>query len=232
MENLKNIEHKLIRVQFGIFFNRPINRPDLISSEVLQKFQSEFDAPPINLPLPPEAPVDIPISQLRSKNRVWNLNVSKIRAEVIFNSKDIDDFKDEVNIGNIEKVILLCADKAREQSVDINRIVNFAVYVLYHNKPIEFLQKSFKIKEFNDTIELNIRFNQRENKNGFKINNITIIDNGTVEKNGEVKKGLILTKDINNIIPNENKFSNEEIKKFFSVTKDIVLWNSILEIFK
>jgi len=43
---------------------------------------------------------------------------------------------------------------------------------------------------------------------------------------------LILTKDVNNIIPNENKFSNEEIEKFFSVTKKLVSWNKILEIFK
>jgi len=229
---MTNIEHNLMRIQCGIFFDKPINRPDLISSSALQKFQNEFDAPSINLPLPPEAPVDIPISQLKSRSGAWSLNVSKVRAEIIFNPKDIDNFKDEVNVENIKKIILLCADKAREQSINIHRIVNFAVYILYQDQPIEFLREKLQIKKFDNTIELNIRFNQEEKENGFEINNITMIDNGTVEKNGEIKKGLILTKDVNNIIPNENKFSNEEIEKFFSVTKKFVSWDKILEIFK
>ena len=232
MTNIENIEHNLMRIQFGIFFDKPINRPDLISSSVLQEFQSEFDAPPINLPLPPDAPVDIPISQLKSKNGAWSLNVSKIRTEIIFNPKDIDDFRDENNVENIKKIILLCADKAREQSININRIVNFAVYALYQNQPIEFLREKLQIKKFDNTIELNIRFNQKEKENGFEINNITMIDNGTVEKNGEVKEALILTKDVNNIIPNKNEFSNKDIEKFLSITKEIVSWNKILEIFK
>lgn len=232
MTNIENIKHNLMRIQFGIFFDKPISRPDLISSNVLQEFQNEFDVPPINLPLPPDAPVDIPISQLKSRNGAWSLNVSKIRAEIIFNPKDIDNFEDEVNVENIKKIILLCANKAREQSININRIVNFAVYILYQDQPIEFLREKLQIKKFDNTIELNIRFNQKEKENGFEINNITIIDNGTLEKNGEVKKGLILTKDVNNIIPNENKFSNKEIEKFFSVTKKIVSWNKVLEIFK
>ena len=233
MENLKNkMEHKLARIQFGIFFNKPINRPDLISSSVLQEFQSEFDAPPINLPLPPNAPVDIPISQLRSKNGAWNLNISKIRAEIIFNPKDIDDFKDEDNVENIKKVILLCANEAKKQSIDINRVVNFAVYILYQDQPIKFLREKLQIKEFDNTIELNIRFNQKEKENGFEINNVTIIENGTIEKNSEIENALILTKDVNNVIPNQNKFSNEDIEKFFSVTKEIVSWKEISKIFK
>lgn len=232
MESIEKIEHKLARIQFGVFFNRPINRPDLISSSVLQQFQSEFDAPPTNLPLPPDAPVDIPISQLKSKSGAWNLDVSKIRAGVVFSPENVGNSENEVSIENIKKVILLCADKAREQNIDINRIVNFAVYILYPNKPIEFLQEKLRIKKFNNTIELSIRFNQKEKKDDFSMNNITMIENGFEEKDGKKNNVLILTKDVNNIFPNENKFLDKDIEKFFSITKNIVSWEKSSKIFE
>ena len=89
-----------------------------------------------------------------------------------------------------------------------------------------------KVKKFNSATELSVRVNQKNEERGFGMNNITVMESGIEERNGKKNMILILTKDVNNVVSNENDFSNENISEFFSVTGDIVSWKEIFKMFE
>lgn len=232
---MNNLQGSLFKIQFGIFFSQLINRPDLISSFILNLRANIFNASPVNLALPDNVPVppDLPISRLRSNDDVWHLNVSKKRLDVIFSPKENQEnpaIKSEIE--TMQAILLSCADKTREQLVNISRIANITIHILRPDNPIDFLHTKLNIKRFNNEIELNLRFNQREQHGQFQINNITVIDTGVEDKKGQKNNILILTKDVNTVVEDQNQFSNDDIKNFLEVTNHLTDWNSIMSIFE
>lgn len=205
-----------IKVQFGIFFENLINRPDLLASVVSEAFPI-FDAPPLNLPLPPEAPPEIPISQIKSSDGKWQLSISKIRADIYLNETEIDEENNKVML----EILLLCFKKAKEQSTEINRLVHFQSYIreLDRSKTaIELIQEKFSKKSFENTEELMIRFNQQEKISDFEVNNITIIENA--KKVDTEEDVILIQRDINTRQDIPNKFTQKNVETFFASTQE------------
>jgi len=103
----------LLNIQYGIFFNKILIRPDLLTREISDNFQEYFDGIPINLPIPADI-VDFPIAQLKSNDKKWQLNVSRNRADIIF-TPDENSTYDDLNVedGKIQEMIIKIADKVR-----------------------------------------------------------------------------------------------------------------------
>jgi len=230
------MEKEIIKVQFGIFFNR-LARPDLISSSIANQFTDIFDAPLINLPLPPSAPDKIPSSQLKSLDNIWNINISRIRLDIIFEPRSKSDYSSVEEINKMKEIIKFCHGEIKKQSSEINRATNIAIYVSEQENPAEFISKAFAIKTINNLKELKIRFNQKEINEKFEINNITDIESKELIKkentnNTKKIKALFIVKDVNTVQNKEKKFSEEELDNFFEISKEYISFDSIKSFFE
>ena len=78
---------KLITTQVALFSKDLISRPDKMKDEIEQKMGgSIFDAMPLILNLPVDAPSDLPVVQAKSVSGRYALNISRMRIDyfVIF----------------------------------------------------------------------------------------------------------------------------------------------------
>ncbi|MGP8289991.1 hypothetical protein ACT3OH_06995 [Vreelandella zhanjiangensis] len=83
---------KIVKLQLALFFQNPISRPDNLMGGVNSSMGNLFDAMPQILPIPADAPAEIPRVQMRSENGKYNCNIACSRVDFILSG----DFRDEV----------------------------------------------------------------------------------------------------------------------------------------
>ena len=73
---------KIENLQIALFFKNPILRPDIEFKSFIEKFNTLFDLMPTQIPIPNNAPLDIPLMILNSSNNLYSCNISKSRSHL------------------------------------------------------------------------------------------------------------------------------------------------------
>ena len=143
-----------------------------------EKVGEIFDGQPVLIPVPSDAPPEIPRIVLNSADNLFTCNVALNRIDIFFNlisnsEKDSDALLKKQKI-NSKKLF----DFLKEKKVIINR-VGFVVDIDYTiQNTLEFLRTEFiKDKKFESPKELSFRYNKSSNIDGVDIpmNNLVTI---------------------------------------------------------
>ena len=210
----------LVSVQYGLFFNNILSRPDLLTQLIERDYAEIFDGPPINLPVPPDI-VEFPSSQLKSTDGKWQVSVSRVRFDIIFQPEigqlytDIDE-----KVQMITELILKVADEARKQSVEIQRVTNISQFFYKKTNNIEtYLRDKFLVDKRRNFQELLIRFNEPITVSSIKYNNVTQYQ--TIKATDEKQEaGINVIRDFNTDPLAKDVFNNTEIKNFLVAAKE------------
>ncbi|MDO6694232.1 hypothetical protein Q4574_13140 [Aliiglaciecola sp. 3_MG-2023] len=200
---------KIVKLQLALFFNNLILRPDSLMNGINSSMGNLFDAMPQILPIPADAPADIPRVQMRSENGKYNCNISCSRVDFILNG----DFTDEASWPDLTRDFMakvkLFSSKVFDDS-KINRFGLIGNFFIPDKSSSTSMTKKYLKVDLNTAEEINLRFNKRSSSHGFQLNNITSVNTAIFELNGKIDKGIFIELDVNNI-PTEDSVKSDNL---------------------
>lgn len=189
---------KIVKLQLALFFQNQISRPDNLMGGINSSMGNLFDAMPQILPIPAEAPAEIPRVQMRSENGKYNCNIACSRVDFILNG----DFRDEVVWPDLTKDFLAKVKLFISSVFDQSQVVRFGLignfFIPDKSATTSMTRKYLKI-DLNSAEEINLRFNKRTSSHGYTLNNITSVNTALAETNGQTEKGIFIELDVNNV---------------------------------
>lgn len=228
---------KIVKLQYSIFFNNPIYRTSSVAIDVISKHGKIFDSELLNIPLPENAPTNITASQLKSSDEKWIINISRERIDFfwqyLYDEKEAD-FKEIRDF--FLKVIDLCLQNDEIKQTKINRISNVITHEIEESNSIDLIQQKLLAKRFDNIHDIKLRFNQREDVEEFKVNNITNIESVMTkdirDESVPEERKFFIQKDINTRQDLKNQeFNVEQIKAFYNYCEKYLLWENVEKIF-
>ena len=171
---------KLISMQIALFAQDLISRPDLLMNEINEKLGNIFDAMPTILNLPADVPAEIPLAQIRSKNNVYALNISRTRIDLIISPI----FSEEKTPQEMYKQFKPTVDKYYKtamKSVPLNRIG--IIYTLFEpsESNVQAIFEKYLKEEYRiDSTEVTVRTNNQTLNQGVVYNNIRNVQTAVV----------------------------------------------------
>lgn len=208
----------LVQFQFVLFFDEIENRPDKLANKVEDALGGIFDQMPTILPIPPDAPIEVPSVIMKSSNGIYTCNVAKNRVDFIVNYTN-DGESISISFEKFNKLI----NSFSTAVYSYKNIVRFGLigtYFCKDNDPANRIKTKYFQKEIGDLTELNVRFNKRFTNNNIVFNDIVEVNNASVNENGIDIDGIIIQRDMNNVpvkvLPLEEVFSviSSNQKKF------------------
>ncbi|WP_220720400.1 hypothetical protein [Agarivorans litoreus] len=205
---------QVIKLQLALFFESYQMRPDNLMHSINSDMGNLFDAMPQIIPMPEDAPLDIPRVQLRSENNRYNCNIAPSRVDFIINGNGSNE-SSWVQLTNdfLAKLRLFVRSvNSKAGSIRFGLIGNF--FVPDNANSASITRKYLKV-DLNSAEEINLRFNKRNSSHGLNLNNITSINTAVAEINNIPNKGVFIELDINNI-PDNRKLDIENLIELVS----------------
>lgn len=200
---------KIVKLQLALFFESPVPRPDNFYIPINSDMGNLFDEMPQIIPIPMDAPHDIPRVQLHSGDNRYHCNIAASRIDFIYNGNN----EDEDHWGAITKDFLAKVKLFVNSSFRLSRFIRFGLignfFIPDRSSSTTITRKYLKI-DLNSAEEINFRFNKRSESHGLKLNNITSINTALSENKGVSKKGIYVELDVNNV-PSGETLSSEKL---------------------
>lgn len=220
---------KPIKIQLALFFKNTLDRPDEEYINLNKDMNNLFDNTPTILPIPDNAPGDIPIVQLSSKKEGYRANISRKRADLFLepNKNNSDE-----NIDKIMKDFSIKVENFIDFFVNVCRInrMGFVVdNIIISKDSVKKINEKYFKEDLSDSLELKLRFNHRDKINKFNYNNITDISNVKVNMNNKEKTGILIHKDLNNIQISEH-LTKKQLVNLFDNFKKYTTYKKISEL--
>ncbi|EMV0255611.1 TPA: hypothetical protein ACYHN4_003656 [Vibrio cholerae] len=189
---------QIIKLQLALFFESYQMRPDNLIQTINSDMGNLFDAMPQIIPMPEDAPLDIPRVQLRSENNRYNCNIAPSRIDFIMNGNGNNESTwGQLTNDFLAKIrLFLRSVNTRVGIVRFGLIGNF--FVPDNANSASITRKYLKI-DLNSAEEINLRFNKRNSSHGLNLNNITSINTAIAEVNNVTSNGVFIELDINNV---------------------------------
>ncbi|CAK3652317.1 hypothetical protein ACNO7T_07170 [Vibrio campbellii] len=205
---------QVIKLQLALFFESYQMRPDNLMHSINSDMGNLFDAMPQIIPMPEDAPLDIPRVQLRSENNRYNCNIAPSRVDFIINGNGSNE-SSWVQLTNdfLAKLRLFVRSvNSKAASIRFGLIGNFFIPDNVNSASIT--RKYLKV-DLNSAEEINLRFNKRNSLYGLNLNNITSINTVIAEINNVPNKGVFIELDINNV-PDNRRLDIENLIELVS----------------
>lgn len=160
---LIKMNYKIKQIQFAIFpKNFDIENKLKIANDIKVKSEDVFNGEPFILPLPSDAPPEIPRVTLQSKDGNYVCNISPLRIDFIFKRPEEDKEYSDVKEKYLRIAKTISTYFSDDLKLSIGRIgfvTTFAINI--KESPVEFLKKN--------TLEKSYYFSQSK-----KLKNITL----------------------------------------------------------
>jgi hypothetical protein len=213
------MEIKIKKIQTSIF-TRNFNVTDdsgraRLLLDISEHSKAIFDAPPVQFPIPSDAPPEIPRIILNSADHRFNCSVSLSRADIFFNISDnskqsLEDLL-QIQKNNSENIFSFLIGR----NIIVNRI-GCVVTVEERLSPEEgdscnYLKSNFiRDGKFINPKELVFRYNQVSNSENFEMNNLITI-------NGRADNKIMIQTDINTSVDlmNSANFNVDNFNEIF-----------------
>lgn len=223
------LEFKVLNIQTALFIKsldiRGVNKTK-IPTEINETTDSLFDGETAILPLPPDAPPEIPRIILKSEDEIYTCNIAQNRVDFFFNEK-------EAVLKSLEDIIDVYLDHEKkinsyfkeQQNISINRIGFIVKLVAGLDKNAnKYLRDAFiRNGLLEDPYELSFRYLKRDKIDKLDVNVLINLSVLKLKDDFENDRNLLLQIDINTIperveeynlsIDDKNKFIEEALKR-------------------
>lgn len=206
------------KIQIALFFNKFEERADKIFYKLNDEIDEVFDNPPINIPVPPDAPPEIPVLQASSSNGFYSLTISKVRIDFTLINHIVDD---EAN--SRAKDFQALASKFVNYISNNHPIVRFGLVsttIATESNPVDKLRNKYFNNNVGKPYELSVRFNNRKQKDKYLINDIVEISSTFAVLNNKQTHINVINRDINNVAQQgvvlRKKFTEEILEVYYS----------------
>lgn len=192
------MEKEIIRIQLAWFFENNYNDSfEAVSFKIKEKLGNSEETQYI--PVPSSAPSELPRLILKYKN--FSINFSKNRADFYF--KNFDD----INKKNIKEITSLISEEFKINIVRIGFVKSFFVL-----ETLDYLKNLFKEEKISglNLKEISVRLNAIKKIADINCNSIEDLTIGKAARDGIVRDGLIINRDINTSIEEKNSFNDSE----------------------
>jgi hypothetical protein len=206
------METKIKKIQTAIFtknFNisNDLDRANLLT-EINKSVKHVFNGVPTQLPIPNDAPPEIPRFILKSIDENFSCNIALSRIDILYNVPvNYSESKDELFETQKKNTEVIFDFLLNKNIIIINRIGFIAVtektLISEEKDSINYLRSEFiKNDKFSSPKELLFRYNQEENSDNFDMNNLITIS-------AKIGSSINLQTDINTIAEkmDENNFT-------------------------
>jgi hypothetical protein len=189
---------KIIKLQVALFFQAPESRPDIHYNPINNDMGNLFDGMPQIIPLPLEAPHEIPRVTLRSGNDRYNCNIAASRIDLIFNETGAHELEwPEITKDFSAKSTLFI--KSVFSRVQIVRFGLVGSFFIPDKSAASSISRKYLKQDLSTAEELNLRYNKKTESHGLELNNIFSINTATMAFPQE-EKGIYIERDINNVL--------------------------------
>lgn len=225
---------KILSIQVALFPRNLIERPDLVYEKINKAENGMFDGMPNIFSLVDVVPYNYPVVTAHSKNNMYTMQIAKNR---------IDFFINQINYGDIEpyefyklhKDEITTYYKEVLKTTEIGRIgIIFLLFDENENSVKTIYEKYMKTSYSLGCSELSIRSNVQQQIKGFVLNNITIVENASLnipkDKSSIIKKGIRIQIDTNNVQTKDINLTYENITSIISNAVSRIRLNSIKEL--
>ncbi|MBO5169695.1 MAG: hypothetical protein J6B70_02995 [Oscillospiraceae bacterium] len=207
---------KLISMQIALFAQDLISRPDLLMNEINDKLGNIFDTMPTILNLPADVPAEIPLAQIRSKDGVYALNISRGRIDLIITPSFQED-KTPQDMFKQYKPIVDKYYKTSMKSVPIKRIgIIFTLFEPSNTNVQVIYEKYLKEKYRSDSMEVTVHTNNQILNLGVVYNNIRNVQAAVIHVGKEDHTGVVIQLDTNNVPSKEVTLTSEMVANIIS----------------
>ena len=208
------------RIQIALFFQKLSVRPDKLFHSMDGIIGNLFDIAPINIPVPQDAPPEIPELQAVSSDNVYSLTISKVRID--FNLNNPYDDESNLRAENFKKV----ASDFIKFIINNQNIIRFGLVsttIVNEQNPVDRIQKKYFKESFHKPNELSLRFNNQRARDKYILNDIVEISSVFANINNQNKQVVVVNRDINN-----NPIQNNSLKKDFVIDSFDSLYSELL----
>lgn len=208
---------KLLSLQFSLFFSDIIVRPDKNFSDFSGRFP-EFDSMPTILPIPEQAPVEIPVILHNSLDGRFSCQISRSRINILIQSTSDDAdgvvIRKFLNIYNKFNHYVLSRGK-------INRFGLVGNYFYVSDSPVNILIDKYFKNSILGADEINLRFNKKRKSCDLELNDVVSFSLGYLSLYEDIERdGIIIQRDINSDSRGIDDFNNDN-----NILEDIIKSN-------
>lgn len=225
---MNNSEFKIFSLLFTIFTPEILFKKSKILQHIMEDYSDKFDGDIISLPLPDDAPADIPRLILSDSYKKFRFEVAKSRANFHIFSKEA--FEIESNFKSYLDLYFDLIKKYKEcTNATIGRIGIVIKKFIEKDNPTNYLFKYFCNEKlvnkeiFNYLNDFELNFRKRYSLKNFKINSWVKCKNGKLNiGNKQNLDSILVIQDINTLLEElESKnYSIQDLKKFIEITLD------------
>lgn len=200
-----------ISTQLAIFLDSNIIRPDTLYNRLNEDLGEIIDAMPQTIPLPAEAPADIPRVIGTSSFGTYVLNVSLNRVDIVKNYNPANDMESEVNefLRTSKNLIISIL-----QTHKVNRLGLVGNHYIPTKDAQQFISKAYLNEKNQGSDEVSLRINKKDTVDGFTLNNILNISQAHIESPVYTGNAVLIQLDYNNDPNHKNLDENTAIKIF------------------
>lgn len=206
-------EPQIISTQLAIFLDSFIKRPDLFFNKLNSDLGGLIDAMPQVLPLPPEAPAEIPRVMAASSYNKNTVNISLNRVDFIRQYNPAEDIEQ-----SIKEFKALCKNFILSiiSEYKISRFGNVGSFYVKSNNPEKEISDLFINKDAGSFDEISLRLNKTTIDKGITFNNVISINQGHIEAPNYNGNGIVIQLD-NNSIARAEALKEEELLSLFEI---------------
>lgn len=189
---------KIVKLQLALFYENPLSRPDKLMGRINADMGNLFDAMPQILPIPMDAPLEIPRVQMRSDHGKYNCNIASSRVDFILGGNP----KDEASWPEVTEDFLAKARLFIGSVFGATKIIRFGIignFFIPDKAASTLLTQKYLKADLSSAEEINIRYNKRLSSHGLDLNNITSVNSVMAETNGVLERGVFIELDVNNV---------------------------------
>ena len=204
---------EIFSVQIALFPKDLIRRPDQYYNDINLKMNGIFDAIPIVMSVPENAPPEFPIVQMFSSDGVYKANIARGRIDLFYlpqNSATNTNSATAIKATSIFKQFY-------ESILSFTKIYRVGcVFSSFKedNRAIETLAERYFIgNDFRKSSELSFYRNTPVLLKGVKMNRILKISTGKVNKGLAESEGIIIEQDINTLQSETEVISKDVVQE-------------------
>lgn len=211
----------------GVIFSNNFDLTDKLDiAQLLNKLKSvSFNNNPTILPLPTDAPLEVPRIILRTDDDNFNLNISPIRIDLFYNNKKLD--ADGAPIGDMKevesKIISILQEVTKllttKYSIHIPRLALIAnIFIKLEISSKKYLIDNFiKDNSIQNSEEMHLNFLFKKDLGKYKVNEWLRFQSLRNLKNPKDDSGISLSLDLNSFSEVNYNFDKETLGEFYKL---------------
>ena len=210
------MELAIVESQLVYFISkRQVSGLEQLATRLREKLKIQFKSLALSMPIPENAPPEIPRIVLATPNNDQQVQVSLNRVTLLRSYAKKNTFEDAMAF--LDTYWKPIATELLEQGKGIERIGFIIRMFAKVEEPLATLSRKFLLLDFGELQDFGVRFNVRRNEGNYEINNLHQYDNG-VDTDDSIP-GIIILRDVNTVAQQGRNFSIKDIEQFLDVAK-------------